>query len=237
MALRRVSEAPRMMHCLWAGVSFQRLINGEQSYRQLPSRCGGTPGPNWMSATGKRKGAQLLDGVELSHQDISFWHRVYFASQHTSRKWELSTAAALGNHCHFPTRHINKSKQTTLLHNLRLQTEYDLNIKHPCKYFRGRRRFGWYWKCFVFFSSEGSEKYKFLFSGPSSHLPSCYGNATTQPFVTALSSHASTHSLPSSVSQWGQCKIKSIIHTTPYLHYSGLSAGSIHTGCNILHIH
>lgn len=151
MALRRVSEAPRMMHCLWAGVSFQRLINGEQSYRQLPSRCGGTPGPNWMSATGKRKGAQLLDGVELSHQDISFWHRVYFVSQHTSRKWELSTAAALGNHCHFPTRHINKSKQTTLLHNLRLQTEYDLNIKHPCKYFRGRRRFGWYWKCFFFF--------------------------------------------------------------------------------------
>lgn len=146
MALRRVSEAPRMMHCLWAGVSFQQLINGEQSYRQLPSHCGGTPGPNWMSATGKRKGAQLLDGVELSHRDISFWHRVYFASQHTSRKWELSTAAALGNHCHFPTRHINKSKQTTLLYNLRLRTEYDPNIKHSCKYFRGRGRFGWYWK-------------------------------------------------------------------------------------------
>lgn len=147
MALCRVSEAGRMMHCLWEGVSFQQLINGKQAIISWHRAVGARQTQiGWVQ--GKREGVQLLDGVELSHQDISFWRSVCFASLHTSRKWELSTAAAaaaLGIHCHFPTLHINKSKQTTLLHNLRLQLEYDLNIKHSCKYFRGRKRFGWYW--------------------------------------------------------------------------------------------
>lgn len=70
--------------------------------------------PKLDECKGRGKVLTLLDGVELSHQDISFWHSVYFASLHTTRKWELSTAAAvaaaLGIHCHLPTLHINKSK-------------------------------------------------------------------------------------------------------------------------------
>ena len=149
---------------------------------------------------GRRKGAQLLDGVELSHQDISLWHSVCFASLHTSRKWELSTATALGTHCHFPTLHINKSKQTTLLHNLRPQMEYDLNIKHCCKYFRGRRRFVWYWNWIFFWKLE-----QIQFPG----FPYIYlyglGNANSKLFATAL--NPCIHSKPLSVSHWGQHQI------------------------------
>lgn len=132
---------------------------------------------------GKRKSVQLLDEVELSYQDISFWQSVCFASMHTSRKWKLSTAgaAAQGIDCRFPTLNINKSKQTTLLHNLRLQMEYYPNINRyftiTKQYFRGRMRF---LLVFLAFS-----------------LTSCFGNTITK-CTTII---ACTHSQTSSVSQ------------------------------------
>lgn len=165
MALCRVSEARRMMHCLWAGVSFQQLINGEQAIVTCHLTAGACQAQiGWVQ--GKRKGAPFLDGVELSHQDISFWHSAYFVSLHTSKKWGLSTAAAvaaLGIHCHFPTLHINISKQTTLLHNRKLQMEYDLNMKYSCKYFRGRTRFEVILK--LDFPLKAKTNIRFLFAG------------------------------------------------------------------------
>lgn len=192
IALCRVSEAGRMMHCLWEGVSFQQLINDEEAIVSCHHATGARQVQiGWVR--GKRKGAQLLDGVELSHQDISLWHIVCFASLHISRKRELSTAAAaLGIHCHHsPTLHINKSKQTTLLHNLRLQMEYDLNIKLSCKYFRGRRRFRWYWNWvffWKFFWMLKQIQYNSCFPGFSLHVVGTQLPSYSEHF----SSHAST---------------------------------------------
>lgn len=119
MALR-LSEAWRMMHCLG---SFQQLINGKAAIvgcHRAQTACAK------RKKKKKKKSARVLDRVELSHQDILLWRSVCFAKLHTSRKRKVS-AAAQGIHCRFPTLDINKSKQTTLLHNLRLQTERDLN--------------------------------------------------------------------------------------------------------------
>lgn len=131
MPLGRVSEAWRRMHCLLEGVSFQQLINGMEAIVSCHRAAGARQAQiGWVQ--GKRQGARLLDGVELSHQDICFG--TVFALQACTpppavvengkfQKQEQS-------HRHFLTLHISKSKQTTLLHNLSLPMEYDLNIKH-----------------------------------------------------------------------------------------------------------